>query len=102
MAQWRLLKLPLEKSLEWGYVRKEDNLRIHILEHLTNKMRGQVLKHDLKWRHQKLSVKVFVPPTLDWDHLKALFEQELDTTYDFETENLAHTRQFSCSDCSSE
>ena len=66
MSQWRLFKVTLEKSLEKGDAPNENDLRDHILEQLTPNLREQVLKHELKWRHQKFSVKVFVPPTIDW------------------------------------
>ena len=102
MAQWRLFKVTLEQSLEKGDAPNEDDLRDHILEQLTPKLREQVLKHELKWRHQKFSVKVFVPPTIDWEELKTLFEEELGPTFDFESANLEHTRQGFCFECSSE
>jgi len=53
------------KSLERGDVPNDDDLRNHIPKHITPKLREQVLKHELKWRHQNFSVKVFVPPTLE-------------------------------------
>jgi len=65
MAQWRLFKVTLEKSLAKGDAPNEDDLRYHILEQLTPKLREQVLKHELKCRQQRISVKVFVPPTTD-------------------------------------
>jgi len=67
MAQWRIFKVSLEKSLEKGDATNEDDLRDHILEQLTPKLREQVLTHELKWRHQKFSVKAFVPSTIDWE-----------------------------------
>jgi len=74
MAQWNLFKVTLENSLEKGDATNEYDVMDHILEQLTPKLREQVLKHVLKWRHQKFSVKVFVPPTIDWEELKTFFE----------------------------